>query len=151
MRARRTATGVLDCRHHAAVGRQACAVSHGLALLIQEVTSWRIASLIGHGSRLASAHRVRCGRPPVRRPVCAGLRQRAQGRGLKSALVADKHRGRRVRCESKTTHWPGKAVQLPQRIWPVECPVPRQRAAPLLAAVACRTGLFREAAWVKVR
>jgi hypothetical protein len=46
--------GVLDATHHAAVGQAACAVSHGLAVLIQETNSWRIAALIGTARILAS-------------------------------------------------------------------------------------------------
>lgn len=44
---------VLDAAHHAAVGEAACAVSHGLAVLIQEPNSWRIAALIGTARVLA--------------------------------------------------------------------------------------------------
>jgi hypothetical protein len=45
--------GPLDDTHHAAVGQAACAVSHGLAVLIQEVNSWRIAALIATARVLA--------------------------------------------------------------------------------------------------
>jgi hypothetical protein len=47
------AGGLLDAAHHAAVGQAACAVSHGLAVLIQEVNSWRIAALIATARVLA--------------------------------------------------------------------------------------------------
>jgi len=121
--------GVLDAAHHAAVGQAACAVSHGLALLIQEVNSWRIAALIGTARVLA---------PHIGSDAAAHLSAtsaRDYARGLKAGLESGLLQISTVvagAVESNNHALAGKAVQLiSQRISPVMSGSPARRAAPL--------------------
>ena len=121
-------SGLLDAAHHAAVGQAACAVSHGLALLIQEANSWRIAALIGTARILApyigpdaSAHlSATCARDFAQR-LKTGLEN---GLLQISTVVAGA-------VESNNQALAGKAVQLiSQRISPVPSGSLARRAAP---------------------
>ncbi|HLZ97651.1 MAG TPA: hypothetical protein VKP66_06845 [Steroidobacteraceae bacterium] len=121
--------GLLDASHHAAVGQAACAVSHGLALLIQEPNSWRIAALIGTARILtphigpdASAHLS---------ATCA----RDYAKGLKMGLESGLLRISTVAAEAVEGNnhaRAGEAVELiSQRISPVPAGSPARRTAPL--------------------
>jgi hypothetical protein len=121
--------GVLDATHHAAVGQAACAVSHGLALLIQEVNSWRIAALIGTARILA---------PHIGPDAAAHLSAacaRDYAKGLKTGLESGLLQISTVvagAVESNNEALAGKALQLiSQRISPVPPGVIARRAAPL--------------------
>jgi hypothetical protein len=121
--------GLLDATHHAAVGQAACAVSHGLALLIGEVNSWRIAALIGT-ARVLAPH---IGSDAAARLSAASARDYAKGlkAGLESGLlqITTVVAGA---VESNNLALAGKAVQLiSQRISPVPAgsSLARRRAA----------------------
>jgi hypothetical protein len=121
--------GLLDATHHAAVGQAACAVSHGLALLIQEANSWRIAALIGTARILA---------PHIGPDAAAHLSAtsaREYAKGLKAGLESGLLQISTVvagAVESNNTALTGKAVQLiAQRISPVPSAYLARRAAPL--------------------
>jgi hypothetical protein len=121
--------GLLDATHHAAVGQAACAVSHGLALLIQEANSWRMAALIGTARILA---------PHVGPDAAAHLSAtcaRDYAKGLKTGLESGLLQISTVvagAVESNNQALAGKAVQLiSQRISPVPPGSLARRAAPL--------------------
>lgn len=121
--------GLLDATHHAAVGQAACAVSHGLALLIQETNSWRIAALIGTARSLA---------PHIGPDAAAHLSAtcaRDYARGLKTGLETGLLQISTVvagAVESNNDALAGKAVQLiAQRISPVPSGALARRAGPL--------------------
>jgi hypothetical protein len=121
--------GLLDATHHAAVGQAACAVSHGLGLLIQEANSWRIAALIGTARILA---------PHIGPDAAAHLSAtcaRDYAKGLKTGLESGLLQISTVvagAVESNNHALAGKAVQLiSQRISPVPAGSPARRAAPL--------------------
>jgi hypothetical protein len=121
--------GVLDVSHHAAVGQAACAVSHGLAVLIQEANSWRIAALIGTARILA---------PHIGPDAAAHLSAtcaRDYAKGLKTGLESGLLQISTVvagAVESNNEALAGKALDLiSQRISPVPPGVLARRAAPL--------------------
>jgi hypothetical protein len=121
--------GLLDANHHAAVGQAACAVSHGLALLIQEANSWRIAALIGTARILA---------PHIGPDAAAHLSAtcaRDYAKGIKTGLESGLLQISAVvagAVESNNNALAGKAVQLiSQRISPVPSGSLARRAAPL--------------------
>jgi hypothetical protein len=121
--------GLLDATHHAAVGQAACAVSHGLGLLIQEANSWRIAALIGTARILA---------PHIGPDAAAHLSAtcaRDYAKGLKTGLESGLLQISTMvagAVESNNHALAGEAVQLiSQRISPVPAGSPARRAAPL--------------------
>jgi hypothetical protein len=121
--------GLLDATHHAAVGQAACAVSHGLGLLIQEANSWRIAALIGTARILA---------PHIGPDAAAHLSAtcaRDYAKGLKTGLESGLLQISTVvagAVESNNHALAGKAVQLiSQRISPVPAGSLARRVAPL--------------------
>ena len=129
--------GLLDATHHAAVGQAACAVSHGLALLIQEANSWRIAALIGT-ARILAPH-IGPDAAAHLSATCARDYARAQD-GPRGRPAADQHRSRRRGGEQQ----PGAgrqsgATHLAEDIaGAVRVPWRRR------AAVAAAVGLFRD-------
>lgn len=121
--------GLLDATHHAAVGQAACAVSHGLALLIQEANSWRIAALIGTARVLA---------PHIGPDAAAHLSAscaRDYAKGLKTCLESGLLQISTVVAAavgSSSEALAEKALQLiSERISPVPSGVLARRAAPL--------------------
>jgi len=121
--------GVLDAAHHAAVGQAACAVSHGLALLIQEANSWRIAALIGT-ARILAQH-IGPDAAAHLSATCA----RDYAKGLKAGLESGLLQISTVvaaAVESNNEALANKALHLiSQRISPVPSGVLARRAAPL--------------------
>jgi len=121
--------GPLDDTHHAAVGQAACAVSHGLAVLIQEVNSWRIAALIAT-ARVLAPH---IGPDAAARLSATSARDYAKGlkTGLETGLlqISTVVAGA---VESNNHALAGKAVQLiAQRISPVPSASLARRAVPV--------------------
>ena len=122
-------SGLLDATHHAAVGQAACAVSHGLALLIQEANSWRMAALIGT-ARILAPH-VGPDAAAHLSATCARDYAKALKTGLESGLlqISTVVAGA---VESNNQALAGKAVQLiSQKISPIPARSLARRAAPL--------------------
>ena len=102
-------SALLDDAHHTAVGEAACAVSHGLAALIQEANSWRIAALIGT-ARVLAPH---IGPDAAGRLSATSARDYAKGlkAGLESGLLQISTLAAGA-VESNNPALAGKAVQL---------------------------------------
>ena len=125
----REAPGPLDEAQHAAVGELACAVSHGLATLIREPNSWRIAALVS-AARLIAPH---LGLSAAARAAATAARDHSKT--LKAGLDGNllQVTGMAMRAvESNDAALAGTAVKLiAERITSVRDSASARRAVPL--------------------